>query len=104
MLKHWYTNTTNITKPVSPCQRPQNKPPVKKYDAIVVGAGPGGSSAAYFMAKQGMEVLLLERGPFPGAKNCGGSSVLPSMPINYFRTFGKNLIMSALLTINLTGL
>lgn len=46
-----------------------------KYDAIVVGAGPAGSTAAYFMAKEGLDVLLLDRGEFPGAKNCGGAAL-----------------------------
>ncbi|HEV3310478.1 MAG TPA: FAD-dependent oxidoreductase [Chloroflexota bacterium] len=44
----------------------------EKFDAIVVGAGPAGSSAAYVMAKAGMEVVLLERGDYPGAKNVWG--------------------------------
>ena len=37
------------------------------FDAIVVGAGPSGTSAAMTMAKGGLNVLLLERGmrPFP---------------------------------------
>lgn len=41
------------------------------YDAIVVGAGPGGSSAAYFLARGGARVLVLERKQFPRAKVCG---------------------------------
>ncbi len=32
------------------------------YDAIVVGSGPGGASAARAMARRGMRVLVLERG------------------------------------------
>ena len=47
----------------------------RHYDAIVVGAGPSGASAAYFMAKEGLKVLLLERGPYPASKNCGGASI-----------------------------
>jgi electron transfer flavoprotein-quinone oxidoreductase len=42
------------------------------FDAIVVGAGPAGSIAAYCMAKEGLEVLLIERGTAPGAKNSSG--------------------------------
>ncbi|HEY0877241.1 MAG TPA: NAD(P)-binding protein, partial [Zeimonas sp.] len=34
----------------------------EKFDAIVVGAGPSGNTAAYLMAKAGMKVLQLERG------------------------------------------
>jgi digeranylgeranylglycerophospholipid reductase len=33
----------------------------KSYQAIVVGAGPGGSTAAYYLAREGVDVLLLER-------------------------------------------
>ncbi len=44
----------------------------KNFDAIVVGAGPAGSSAALTMAKAGLDVALLERGAFPGEKNMFG--------------------------------
>ncbi len=40
-------------------------------DVIVVGAGPGGSSAAYHMARHGLRVLLLEKSGFPREKVCG---------------------------------
>lgn len=42
------------------------------FDAIVVGAGPAGSSAALTMARAGLKVALLERGAFPGEKNMFG--------------------------------
>jgi electron transfer flavoprotein-quinone oxidoreductase len=42
------------------------------YDAIVVGAGLAGSTAAYRLAKEGLEVLMLERGDTPGSKNVSG--------------------------------
>lgn len=38
----------------------------KKYDAVVIGAGLGGMSAATLIAKQGKSVLLLERHNIPG--------------------------------------
>ncbi len=44
----------------------------EKFDAIIVGAGPGGSAAAYLLAKMGFNVLILERGKYPGAKNIMG--------------------------------
>ncbi|HZU13157.1 MAG TPA: FAD-dependent oxidoreductase [Chloroflexota bacterium] len=44
----------------------------EKFDAIVVGAGPAGSAAAYTMAKAGMSVVVFERGDYPGAKNVMG--------------------------------
>ena len=40
-------------------------------DVIVVGAGPGGSAAAYWCASAGLSVLLLERAAFPRDKVCG---------------------------------
>jgi len=45
----------------------------KKFDAIVVGAGPAGNAAAYTMAKSGLNVLQLERGEYPGSKNVQGA-------------------------------
>src|SRR5919112_1066488 len=40
-------------------------------DVLVVGAGPGGSSAAYWLALAGLDVLLLEKSTFPREKVCG---------------------------------
>lgn len=42
------------------------------YDAIVVGAGLAGGTAAYCMAKAGLSVLVVERGDTPGSKNLTG--------------------------------
>lgn len=44
----------------------------EKFDAIVVGAGLAGASAAYKMAQAGLEVLLIERGNYAGSKNMTG--------------------------------
>src|SRR3989304_5175715 len=44
----------------------------EKFDAIIVGAGPGGCAAAYSLAKMGFNVLIVERGKYPGAKNVMG--------------------------------
>lgn len=46
-----------------------------EYDAIVVGAGPAGSMAAWRLAKLGRRVVLLERGSHPGGKNLFGGMV-----------------------------
>jgi geranylgeranyl reductase family protein len=40
-------------------------------DVIVVGAGPGGATAAYHLARAGLDVLLLEKTTFPREKVCG---------------------------------
>ncbi len=42
------------------------------FDAIVVGAGPAGSTAAVRLSSAGARVLLLERERFPRDKPCGG--------------------------------
>lgn len=41
------------------------------HDVIVVGAGPAGSVAAAVLARQGQDVLLLDRHLFPRDKACG---------------------------------
>jgi geranylgeranyl reductase family protein len=41
------------------------------YDAAIVGAGPGGSAAAHYLAKAGLSVLLLDKFDFPRDKTCG---------------------------------
>ncbi len=46
-----------------------------RFDAVVIGAGPAGSSAAYNLAKNGFKVALLERGRKPGAKSMFGGRV-----------------------------
>jgi len=46
--------------------------PVKSTDVIIVGGGPAGSSAAYMLAKQGLNVLVLEKQKMPRYKTCGG--------------------------------
>jgi menaquinone-9 beta-reductase len=43
----------------------------RQADVIVVGAGPGGSTAAYHLAQAGVDVLLLEKSTFPREKVCG---------------------------------
>ncbi len=42
-----------------------------RYDAIVVGGGPAGASAAYWLAESGRRVLVVEKKRFPREKTCG---------------------------------
>ena len=44
----------------------------EKFDAIIVGAGVAGCTAACVMAKAGLDVLVIERGDTAGSKNMTG--------------------------------
>jgi geranylgeranyl reductase family protein len=45
---------------------------MERYDAVVVGAGPAGSTAAFRLARAGARVFLVDRARFPRDKPCGG--------------------------------
>jgi halogenation protein CepH len=60
--------------------------PSGNFDAIVVGGGPAGSTAATLVAKRGHRVLLLERQNFPRYQI--GESLLPSTVHGVCRVLG----------------
>src|SRR5215510_89773 len=43
-----------------------------RYDALVVGGGPAGSTTALHLAEAGASVLLVDKARFPRDKPCGG--------------------------------
>lgn len=51
----------------------------ERFEVIVVGAGLAGTAAALTLARRGAEVLVLERGDFPGAKNLFGGILYTSV-------------------------
>jgi geranylgeranyl reductase family protein len=63
-------------------------------DVVVIGAGPAGSSAAYWLATAGLDVLLLEKTEFPREKVCGdgltprGTRALVDMGIDVSESAG----------------
>ena len=59
-----------------------------KYDAIVVGAGPAGSSAAYNLATAGRKVLVLDKEVFPRYKPCAGAVSQKALPLLDFNWQG----------------
>ncbi|UAL49397.1 FAD-dependent oxidoreductase [Sutcliffiella horikoshii] len=61
----------------------------EKFDCIVVGAGPAGISCAYELAKGGANVLLLERGEYPGSKNVMGGVLYRKMMEDIIPDFHK---------------
>ncbi|KAL4514155.1 hypothetical protein Ndes2526B_g09305 [Nannochloris sp. 'desiccata'] len=55
--------------------------PKDAYDAVIVGAGPSGSVCAYYMAKGGARVALLDKATFPREKVCGDAVCTPALEI-----------------------
>ena len=51
------------------------------FDAVVVGAGPAGSSAAIWLARAGWKVALLEKQRFPRRKVCGECIAASNLPL-----------------------
>lgn len=62
---------------------------MEKFDAIVVGAGPAGLSAAITMADKGLKVIVIERGDYPGAKNVMGGILYSEPTAQIFPEFWK---------------
>ncbi|MFX0100867.1 MAG: geranylgeranyl reductase family protein [Candidatus Hodarchaeota archaeon] len=51
------------------------------HDVIIIGGGPAGSSAAYLLGNQGLDVLLIDKKRFPRPKLCGGLLTKKSLEI-----------------------
>ncbi len=45
------------------------------YDAAVIGTGPAGSSASFFLASKGSKVIVFDKSSLPRYKTCGGGVV-----------------------------
>ena len=61
----------------------------EKFDVAIVGAGPSGLTAAYFLAKAGLEVVVLERGNELGAKSVYGGRIYSHVLQRLFPGFEK---------------
>jgi flavin-dependent dehydrogenase len=57
------------------------EPMPTRFDAVVVGAGPAGSTVAIQLARAGWAVALIERQPFPRRKVCGECIAASNLPL-----------------------
>jgi geranylgeranyl reductase family protein len=56
------------------------------YDVIIVGAGPAGGTAAFYLGQAGKQVLVIEKEHLPRYKTCGGgvpATLLSSFPFSF---------------------
>ena len=63
------------------------------WDAIVVGGGPGGASAAFYLSQVGLSTLVVERERMPRYKACGGA--IPRQTLARFPFDLEGLVCSA---------
>lgn len=52
-----------------------------EFDAVIIGAGPAGSSAAILLARAGWSVALIEKQRFPRRKVCGECIAASNLPL-----------------------
>ncbi len=48
---------------------------MKHYDVAVIGSGPSGASTAFYLGKQGISTVIIEKETLPRYKTCGGGFV-----------------------------
>ncbi len=46
---------------------------MERFDCVVCGAGPAGTTCGKYLAEKGLDVIVLEKGSFPRDKACGGA-------------------------------
>ena len=61
-----------------------------KFDVAIVGAGPAGATAAYLLAKAGLQVVVIERGQTPGSKNVSGGLIFSQIYDEIFPNFWES--------------
>jgi len=62
---------------------------LNKFDVIIIGAGPAGSTAAYFLAQEGLKIAIIDKAKFPRNKVCGGGIV--GRTISYYPELLNNV-------------
>ena len=70
----------------------------EKFDAIIVGGGIAGCISAYLLAKEGLEVLIIERGSSIGVKNMSGGRIYAHSIEQVFPDFAQIAPIERLIT------
>lgn len=74
------------------------------FDAIVIGAGPAGSSTALLLARAGRKVALAEKSVFPRRKVCGEFISSTSLPVLEACGVAKDFLVAAGPVVTRVGL
>jgi flavin-dependent dehydrogenase len=65
------------------------------HDALIIGAGPAGATAARMLAQAGWSVALVEKSAFPRRKVCGEFISATSLPLLYDRDVRERFLAEA---------
>ncbi len=68
-------------RPARPLAAQAVTPVGTQFDAVVIGAGPAGSTAAILLARAGWAVALVEKQRFPRRKVCGECIAASNLPL-----------------------
>ncbi len=71
---------------------------MEKFDVIIVGAGPAGSTAGFLLAQAGLNVLMVERGQYPGSKNVSGGLIYSKLAAEIFPEFWNSAPLERAIT------
>ncbi len=68
----------------------ESMPEIPEHDVLIAGGGPAGATAAYLLAQQGLDVVVIDKSIFPRKKLCGGLITTKTLRL-LERVFGETL-------------
>ncbi len=68
---------------------------MQKYDVVIVGAGPSGSTAGFLLKKANFKVLIIDKREFPRDKLCGG--LVTQKSVNFLKDLFNEKFVNSLL-------